>query len=298
VVGRRSAAAADEVHEPVAGEPGEVAARVGGLLVVCAELVRQASVRVARDVRRRHAREILHERPHLLRTEGAVDADDQRLRVLDGRPKRLDRLSREIPAAHVDSREREPERELRRRLLRGDDRRLRVQRVEDRLDEQDVDPAFRERRYLFRVRLAHHVERDGAVSGIVDLRREGQRHVERPDRARDEAAVLVRDGAGEPRALERHLRRVILEPVVGLADARRGERVRRGDVGAGLEVAPVDVRDDLRPRQVEHVGVAGDVVRMFPEALAAVRILPTDVALDEHAPRAVEDGDPLPEKTF
>ena len=92
--------------------------------------------------------------------------------------------------------------------------------------------------------------------------------------------------------------RVVLQPVVGLADARRGERVRRRDVGAGLEVAPVDVAHDLRPREVQQVGIAGDVVRMVAEALAAVRLLPADVALDQHAPRAVEHGDPLAEKGF
>ena len=38
---------------------------------------------------------------------------------------------------------------------RGDDRRLRVQRVEDRLDEQQVDAALAQRADLVRVRVAH-----------------------------------------------------------------------------------------------------------------------------------------------
>ena len=112
VFGRRAAAAADEVHEPVARELAEVAARVRRQLVVRAELVREPGVRMARDVRRRDAREILDERPHLLRAERAVDADDERLRVLDRRPERLDRLPREVAPAHVDRGEREPERKL------------------------------------------------------------------------------------------------------------------------------------------------------------------------------------------
>ena len=54
--------------------------------------------------------------------------------------------------------------------------------------------------------------------------------------------------------------------------------------------------DHLRPREVEQVGIAGDVARMVAEPLAAVRLLPTHVALDEDAPRAVEHDDPPREK--
>ena len=106
------------------------------------------------------------------------------------------------------------------------------------------------------------------------------------------------DLAREPRSLERHLRGDVLERVVGLADRRRRERVRRGDVGAGLEVRAMDVADDVRARQVEDVRVAGDVARVVAEAVAAVRLLPAHLPLDEHAPRAVEDGDALPEDGF
>ena len=56
--------------------------------------------------------------------------------------------------------------------------------------------------------------------------------------------------------------------------------------------------DDLRPREVEQVGVAGDVERMVLEALAAVGLLAANVALDEHAPGAVEHDDPLAKESF
>ena len=102
--------------------------------------------------------------------------------------------------------------------------------------------------------------------------------------------------AREPRALEAHLRRDALERVVRLADRGRGERVRRRDVGAGLEVRVVDLRDDLRRRQVEEVGIALDVVRVRREPLAAVLLLGELAAMDEHAPGPVEHEDPLGEK--
>ena len=149
-----------------------------------------------------------------------------------------------------------------------------VQRVEDRLDQEQVHPALVERRDLLGVRLLDLVERVRAVGRILDARREGERDVQRPDRARDEAAELVRDLAREPRARDAHLVGVVLERVVGLADRRGGERVRGGDVRAGLEVRAVDRGHDLGPRDVEEIRVAGDVARMVAEALAAVGLLP------------------------
>ena len=218
--------------------------------------------------------------------------------MLDRDPERLDGLPREVAAALVDGREREPERQLRSRVLRGDDRRLRVQRVEDGLDQEQVDAALAQGAHLLGVRLRHLVEGRGAVGGIVHARRERERDVERADRAGNEPAELVGDLPREPRSLQRHLGCDVLEPVVGLADPRRGEGVRRRDVRAGLEVRAVDVAHDLRPRQVEQVRVAGDVERVVAEALAAVLLLPAHALLDQHAPRAVEDGDALPEDGF
>ena len=58
----------------------------------------------------------------------------------------------------------------------------------------------------------------------------------------------------------------------------------------------VDLRDDLRLREVQEVGVALDVARVVAEALAAVLLLGEPAPVDEHAPRAVEDEDPLGEE--
>ena len=298
VVGRRPAAAADDVDQPGGGELAEVAAGVGRQLVVLAEGVRQAGIRMARDVGVGDACEVLDVRAHLLRAERAVHADDQRLGVLDRRPERLDRLAREVAAARVDRREGDPPRQLGRDVERRGDRRLRVQRVEDRLEHQQVDPAVAERRDLLGVRLVDLVERHRAEARVVDLRGHGERDVQRAERAGDEAADLVGRLPREPRALEAHLGGDVLERVVGLADPGGGEGVGGRDVGAGGEVAPVDVEDHLRPRQVEQVGVARDVARVVAEALAAVRLLPADVPLDQDAPRSVEQDDPLVEQSL
>ena len=302
VLRRRAAAAADDVHEPVARELAEEPARVGRVLVVAAQRVRQARVRIARDPRRRDVRELLDERPHLLAAERAVEADDQRPRVLDRRPERLRSLSREVAAAPVDGGEGEPERQLRRLVDRRGDRRLAVQRVEDRLDQQQVDAALAEPADLMRVRLAHRVEQHRPERGLVDARRQREAHVERADRSRDEARPirrpprpLVGSTAREACSLDVQLVDDVLERIVGLCDRRRGEGVRRRDVGARGEVVVVDLRDDLRSRHVEQIGIARHVARMVAEPLAAVRLLAAHLPLDQDAPGAVEDRDPVAE---
>ena len=218
--------------------------------------------------------------------------------MLDRDPEGLDRLPGEIAAAAVDGREGDPERQLGHGLARGGNGGLRVERVEDRLDQEQVDAAVAQREHLLRVRGDHVLEADRAVGRVLDLRRERERHVQRPDGARDEAVVLVGDLAGEPRPFEVHVAHRRLERVVGLADARRREGVRGRDVRAGLEVGAMDALDDLRARQVEQVGIALDVPRVLAEALAAPLLLGQPAVLEQDAPRAVEHGDPLGEECF
>ena len=261
------------------------------VLVVAAERVRQTGVRVARDVRRRHTGERLEEGAHLRRAERAVDADDQRPGVLDREPERVRGLAGEVAARPVDRGEGDPERQLGRHVLGRDDRRLRVERVEDRLDQQQVDTALPEAADLLGVGLDDLVEGGGPVRRVVHLGAERERDVQRPDRAGDEAAVLVRDAAGEACALDVQLVDCSLEAVVGLADRRRREGVRGRDVATGLEVRAVDRLDDVGTGEVEQVGIAAEVARMIGEALAAEVRLREAAVLEQHAPRPVEDGD-------
>ena len=56
----------------------------------------------------------------------------------------------------------------------------------------------------------------------------------------------------------------------------------------------MDVGDDLGPRQVEQVGVAGDVARVVAEALAAVSLLARGRARWSSTPQAPSStSDPL-----
>ena len=127
---------------------------------------------MARGVGRRDPREVLDERPHLRCAERAVDADDKGLGVLHGEPECFDRLAGEVAARAVDRGEGDPERKLGRSRAGRDESCLRVQRVEDGLDQEEVHAAVSQRPDLFLIRLANLVERDRPVRRIVDSGRE------------------------------------------------------------------------------------------------------------------------------
>jgi len=61
---------------------------------------------------------------------------------------------------------------------------------------------------------------------------------------------------------------------------------------------PMNALDNLRTGQVEQVGIALDVPRVLAEALAPPLLLGQAAVLEQHAPRAVEDGDPFGEECF
>ena len=297
VLRRRPAAPADDVDQPGLGELAEQPPGLLRRLVIAAERVRQAGVGVAGGVRAGEPRQLGEVRAHLLGAQRAVHADDQRVGVLDRVPERLDGLARQRTPAQVDDRHRDPQRQVRGDLARGGDRGLRVERVEDRLDQQQVDAAVGQRLDLLGVRGADLVERHRPVRRVLHPGGQRQRDVQRPDRAGDEApARLVRGLARQLGAAQVHLPYEGLQPVVGLADARRGERVRRGDVRARRQVLPVHVEDDVRPRQVQQVRVAGHVARVVLEPVAAVVGRGEPGALQHRAPGSVEHHDPSVQK--
>ena len=85
----------------------------------------------------------------------------------------------------------------------------------------------------------------------------------------------------------------VLEPVVGLSDGRRSERVRRRDIGTGGEVRVVHGTDDLGLRQVQQVGIIQQVARVVGEPLASKVGLVQATVLKQHSPGAVEHEDAL-----
>jgi hypothetical protein len=307
VLGRGAATAADDVHVALVRELGEQ--RRGGLrgLVVFAERVGQTGVGETGHGRVGEGRELLHVRPHVPRAERAVDADAERLRVAHGGPEGFERLAREGAATLVDDGDAQHERRRvtasGEQLVCGDEGGLQVERVEDGLDQQRVRAAVEQAAHLLAVGLLDLNEGDRAKARIVDVGREGERAVHGPDGARDEAGfvgVLLGPGVGrflrDARRSDVHLVDDVLQVVVGLGDARRGEGVGLDDVRARREVGVVDAADHLGPREREQVAVALEIRRVLREAVAAEVRLPQAMALDHRAHGPVEDEDSLREQ--
>ena len=288
---------------PLARELAEQLRHEFGAFVVEPELIRQASVRIRADQRIGDAPELRDVRAHFLGAERAVEPDRERRRVADRIPECRRRLTGQQPPRHVRDRAGDHDRHAhaaRFGLVEdGVDRGLGVERVEDRLDQEEVRAAVEQAAYLLGIGIAQLVERDGAEAGIGDIGRDRRRAVGRADRACDEALapVLVlggqRGGAHQPRTLEVELVGDVLHAVVGLRDRRRGERVGRDDVGAGAEIGEMDVAHRLRLAQIQQIVVAAHLAVPGIEARAAIAGLVQFVFLDHRAHRAVEHEDAL-----
>ena len=302
VLGSRAAAATHAVDEPVLGKRAQRPRRLLRGLVVAAERVRQAGVRVAEHGDGRDTGEVGEEGAHLRRAERAVDPHGERLGVLDRDPEGVHRLAREGATAAIDDGHGDDERDLVAALvleiLDRRDRRLGVQRVEDRLDQQEIGAAVEQSARDLRVSVAHLVERGDAIRRVVDAWRERQGDARRPERAGDDpGAVSVHRAPRDLGPGPTELVHVILEPVLALRGRMRGEGVGRDQIRARLEVGAVDGLDVRRPREAEHVDVAPQVLRVAAaEARAAHVLLREAERLHLRAHGAVEHHDAFREK--
>ena len=303
---RRAAAAADDVHEAGLGELGEIARLPLRGLVVLAEGVGETGVRVAGHVGVRDPGHLGDVGPHLGSTEGAVQADRDGLGVPDGVPEGLGHLAGQGPAGGVGDGAGDDDRPataglLEQRLDR-EDRRLGVERVEDGLDEEQVGAAVDQRSCGGQVGVGELLVGDVAGGGVVDVGADRRGARGRAERAGDVAPAagrggdLVADRAGQPGGLVVELVGQLLHAVVAERHRVGVERVGLDDVGAGLEVLPVDAGDDVGLRDRQQVVVADQVGRPVGEPLAAVAGLVGPVPLDGRAHGAVEDHDPLPQQ--
>ncbi len=302
--GARPAAAADDVDDPGLGEFAQDRGHRLGRLVIPAELVGQPGVGMCGHERVREAGELLHVGPELSRPERAVQADYERPGVADRIPERLDGVAGERPAAGVGDRAGDPERHLDAQLIENAlDReygRLGVEDVEDGLDHQQVGAADEQPAGGLGIRLGQLLESDGARGWVGHVRGDRGGLVRWPQRSDNEArsvGIALLGGVGrcprDPGRLNVDLVGHALHPVIGLGNARGGERVGRDDVGAGRQVRVVDGANDVGARQAEEVVVAAYVARVSAEALAAEVGLGQAVALDERPGRSVEHEDSL-----
>ncbi len=307
MIGSRAATAADDVGEAAGDELAEQAGGFVGVLVVFAERVGQAGVGIADDEGLGETGELFEVRPHLARAERTVHADGERPCVANRGVERVERLARQRAAAAVGDGDGDQQRQadvsLLEDVLDREDRGLGVERVEDGLEQQQIDAAVDQPAHVILVGGARLVERHAAERRVVHIGGNRQRAVHRTDRAGDEPRPvrcspdpLVGGAARDPGAGDAQLVGQRLESVIRLRDRAAGEGVRLDDVGAGLEVLVVDFADHVGTREHQHVAVALEIARVIPEPLAAEVGLGELVALNHRAHRAVEDQHALPEK--
>ena len=287
---------------PSRAKPRDLGGHRLGALVVLAEGVGKAGVGIGADERVGGGGDLLEMLAHRARAERAVEADGEGLGVAHRMPEGGRRLARQRAPGAVGDRAGDHDRQahaaLGEDLLAGENGRLGVQRVEDRLDQDEVGAAVDQAADLLGVGDLEVVEGDGAVARIVDVGRQRGRAVGGPERAGDEASPAVRPlrldrrAPGEPGAVAVEFVDHVLHAVVGLGDRGRGKGVGLEDVRAGHGVGEMDVLDRLRLGQRQKVVVPLQMAFARHEPVAAEMGLGEAELLDLRAHRAVENEDP------
>ena len=135
--------------KPLAANSAQDLRRFARGLLVFAERVRQTRVRIGAYMGVGDARELLDIRTQLFAAERAVEAHSRRTHVTHGVPECLGRLAGQCASGCVGDRSRHDDRqidpELIERLADGEQRRLGIQRIEYRLDQEHVHAALDER---------------------------------------------------------------------------------------------------------------------------------------------------------
>ena len=166
-------------------------------------------------------------------------------------------------------------------LHHGDGRinhRLAVERIKDGFDENHVRATLYETIHLFADIGEEFIVCNLAGGRVADVRTHGASLVGWSHVSGNEAWLvgcrkLITFDARQSCALERHLAGAVFQVIIRLRDALAREGIGCDDIGASLQVASVDVRDDIRSGDVEHVVVALHHSRYITEPLTSEVIL-------------------------
>ena len=294
---RRSgaAAASGDVHQPV--HPRHLGGHLGRRLVIPAQFIGQARVRIADERHVAESGDLLHERQHPVRAERTVHAESRERIVPHGREKGLQRLAGQGPAAPVGHGDRHDDRETIPHLLNGIQGRFHVQRIEGGLDEQDVHASLDEGRDLLPVTCRHVVETILPFCGTGHVRGKRQRLGCGADTARHPylTARLFGAGTGDPGPGKRHFTGPFFQSVLLLGDPVRTESIGFDKIRTGFDISLMDRCDDIRPRQVQAfvVPLQRDL-RIHEDTLPEIRFR-QGVSLDQGAGGSVQAEDASPD---
>ena len=279
------------------------------MLVVLPERIGQAGIGVTAHGAVGDTGQLRHVRPHVAGAERTVQADRKRPGLRDRNPEGVDRLTRQRSPASIGDghrdHQRQPDTLLLEHLLDRDNPGLRVERVDDGFEEQQVAATVDQASRLFLVRIPQLVEGHVAERRVVHVGRNREDAIGGAHRTRDEPRLvrgpgrpLVCGGAGQPRGGQVQLVHQRFERIVSLGDRVRVEAVRLDDVGACLEIVPVNAGDDVGTRQREHVAVPLEIARVIAKSIAAIVGLSGLVPLDHRPHCAVEHEDAPFEQGF
>jgi hypothetical protein len=239
-------------------------------------------------------------------------------------PERLNRLRRDHRLAATAHRRRDHHRQLFAVLVKDfanrHQRGLCIQRIEDRLHQQQVRAARNQRTHLLRIRLSSPGRMSQhAKAGIVRVRRVRERYRQRPNRAGHKSLPsrfighTIRPLAALPRGLLVDLPRQITSVTrrqslliksgsfrppcsrgsstkTRSANARRAKGIRLDDVRTRFKKPPVNIADHLRLRQRKEIAVVQQILRRVLEPLPAnIRFL-HPIGADRRAHRSIDDG--------
>ncbi len=307
MLGRGAAAATDDINDAVNGPALDLVGQLLRRFVIAAEGIGQAGVGVGRNSAVANARQFLDVLAQFLGAECAVQAEGERLDVVQRIPEGLGGLPGQRTAGSIGDGAGDHHRPAPPSIVEegfdGEQRGLGVECVEDGFDQQDISAALDQTADRFGVVGYQFVESDVAVAGVVDVRRYRSGAAGRAEDAGDETR-LVRIGsgefvaqfAGELGAFEIQFVDNLGQVVIGLRNGGRVEGAGFENVGVGFKIGAVDATDDLRSGQHQQVVVAFEVVRMILEPLAAIIRLLQVVTLDHRAHRTVEDEQALGEE--
>ncbi len=304
VRGRGAAAATDDVQESRARPFANVHGHFRAVHVVFAKRVGQAGVGVGRNKYVGLGRQFSDVLAQQIRAERAVEADRQRLGVTHRVPERFAGLARKRAAGSVGdgagNHHRQPQIVQLEVFLNGKQRGLRVERVENRLDHQDVGAALDQAVDGFQIRHAQLVERHVAESRVVDVGRNRRGARSRAEHAGDEARLvriqrgrLVGSLTRQPGGGEVELRHQEFHVVIRHRNRGGVEAVGFQNIRARRQILGVDFLDDVRLCQAQQVVVAFQVVREVGKARAAIVGFVELVRLDHRPHRAVKHEDTL-----
>ena len=302
VFGRGAAAAAGDVHETGLRKFGQQRRGDLGRLVEAGigHRIGQPGIRIDADEGIGLLGELLDIGAHEGRAERAVKTHRDRAGMADRIPEGLDRLARQDATRGIGDRagdhDRQAPAEPLEALVDRKERGLRVQGIEHGFNQQNIDAAFHQRFGLLDIGRAQLLEADVAGTRIIDVGRNRGGFRLWAECTGHEArlvgrAVSVGRLTGDARRGEVHLARQLGHAVVGLRDGGRTESVGLDDVGAGSQIAGMDLGNHLRTGDREQLVVAFDVVGEVGQPLAAIVGFGELVALDHGAHGTVEDQD-------